>query len=136
MDDTKEHAAKRQAERAFKQIERKGAGAKSISEYEVEGLAVRANTVRLKALRLDKAAREKANADTKKKPEIMPTKNAVQSRDRPAGKKAGTKAAEMAGAQIDRLADRSATHDEQTTRKRRLLKGPKEFRNMRTDHPS
>ncbi len=133
MDDTKEHAAKRQAEKAFKQIEQKEAGAKAISEYEVEGLAVRAKTVRLKALRLDKAAREKANADTKKEPEIKPTKKSAQSRDRPAGKKTDTKAAEMAGEQIDRLADRSATHDEQTTRKRRLLKGPKEFRNMRTD---
>jgi hypothetical protein len=38
-------------------------------------------------------------------------------------------AANLAGEAIDRLGDRSATSDERETRKRRLLKGPKEFRN-------
>jgi hypothetical protein len=47
------------------------------------------------------------------------------------GKKA--KAAEMAGAQIDQLTDRSATDEQRASRKRRLLKGPKEFRDMRID---
>jgi hypothetical protein len=50
-------------------------------------------------------------------------------------KKAIAKSAEMAGAQIDRLADRSATDNERASRKRRLLKGPKEFRDFRSDHP-
>jgi hypothetical protein len=43
------------------------------------------------------------------------------------------KAAKLAGRAIDGLADRSATSEERETRKRRLLKGPKEFRNSRRD---
>ena len=46
----------------------------------------------------------------------------------PIGKKASAKASEMAGETIDRLGDPSATDDERASRKRRLLKGPKEFR--------
>jgi hypothetical protein len=38
----------------------------------------------------------------------------------------------MAGEQIDRLADEAATSEEQASRKRRLLKGPQEFRDMRS----
>jgi hypothetical protein len=37
----------------------------------------------------------------------------------------------MAGRAIDRLADRSAPGKEQASRKKRLLQGPKEFREMR-----
>ena len=43
------------------------------------------------------------------------------------------KAASLASETIDRLADRSATSEEQETRKRRLLKGPKEFRDGHRD---
>jgi hypothetical protein len=42
-------------------------------------------------------------------------------------------AATLAGQAIDRLADRSASSEERETRKRRLLKGPKEFRTLRLD---
>ena len=49
------------------------------------------------------------------------------------GPKAAAKASEFAAQQIDRLADRSASAEEQQKRKRRLLKGPEEFRKMRTD---
>lgn len=42
--------------------------------------------------------------------------------------------ADMAAPVIDRLADRSATFEQQEGRKRRLLEGPKEFRDMRRDH--
>src|SRR5262249_50022793 len=41
------------------------------------------------------------------------------------------KARAMAGRQIDRLSDPSATEEERQRRKRRLLKGPKEFRDIR-----
>ena len=47
---------------------------------------------------------------------------------RPIGEKAASKAAELAGKAIDRLGDPSVTDDERASRKRRLLKGPKEFR--------
>ena len=50
--------------------------------------------------------------------------------------KGGSKASEMAGKEIDRLADPSATNEERENRKRRLLKGPKEFRDIRSDDPA
>jgi len=37
----------------------------------------------------------------------------------------------MASQQIDKLGDLSATVEERQSRKRRLLKGPKEFRDIR-----
>jgi Ribbon-helix-helix protein, copG family len=40
-------------------------------------------------------------------------------------------AAEMASEEIDRLGDPSATDEERQRRKRRLLKGPKEFQDLR-----
>src|SRR5262249_54266403 len=42
------------------------------------------------------------------------------------------KARAMAGQEIDRLSDPSATEEERQRRKRRLLKGPKEFRDVRS----
>ena len=43
------------------------------------------------------------------------------------------KSSEMAGQEIDRLSDPSATEEERQLRKRRLIKGPKEFREIRSD---
>jgi hypothetical protein len=54
---------------------------------------------------------------------------------KPTGKKPAAKASELAAQAIDHLGDPSATEDEQAFRKRRLLKGPKEFRDIRTDRP-
>jgi hypothetical protein len=51
------------------------------------------------------------------------------------GKKSTSKASDMAGKEIDRMGDKSATDEERTSRKRRLLKGPTEFRDFRSDHP-
>jgi hypothetical protein len=45
------------------------------------------------------------------------------------------KAANLAANEIDRMTDQSASVEEQATRKRRLLKGPREFRDIRADHP-
>lgn len=39
-----------------------------------------------------------------------------------------SRAAELAGETIDRLSDKGAPADERAVRKRRLVKGPKEFR--------
>lgn len=47
--------------------------------------------------------------------------------------KTAVKAKELASAQIDRLGDKSAPLEEQASRKRRLLKGPEEFRQVRVD---
>lgn len=43
------------------------------------------------------------------------------------------RANEMAARQLDRLVDKSAPAAEQAIRKRRLLKGPEEFREVRVD---
>jgi hypothetical protein len=48
----------------------------------------------------------------------------------PAPNKAA-KASEMAAQEIDRISDPSATEEERQLRKRRLIKGPKEFRDIR-----
>jgi hypothetical protein len=42
----------------------------------------------------------------------------------------------MASALIDQAGDASATDEQRASRKRRLLKGPKEFRHLRRDHPA
>ena len=41
----------------------------------------------------------------------------------------------MAGKAIDQLTDAAAPADDQASRKRRLLKGPEEFREARVDRP-
>jgi hypothetical protein len=45
--------------------------------------------------------------------------------------KFAAKASDLAGQAIDRLADSSATKEEQAKRKRRLIKGPREFQTAR-----
>lgn len=53
----------------------------------------------------------------------------------PVSRKAAARAADMAGAMVDFLSDPSAPADVREKRKRRLLKGPPEFREMRADLP-
>jgi hypothetical protein len=53
----------------------------------------------------------------------------------PTPKETSAKARRLAGEAIDRLIDKSAPPAEQAKRKRRLLKGPPEFRDMRGDLP-
>src|SRR3954447_22370801 len=60
--------------------------------------------------------------------------------ERPTAKRASGSAAtklssEMASETINRLSDKSATMDEQARRRRRLIKGPSEFREMRRQKP-
>jgi hypothetical protein len=50
-------------------------------------------------------------------------------------RKAAAKASEMAGHQIDKLANPAMPEEERRARKRRLIKGPSEFRDMRGDQP-
>ena len=63
------------AERNFKKEERARDGRKAMSEYEVQALAVRAKTERLKALRLAKEAQAQTEA-----PPAKPTKRRPASR--------------------------------------------------------
>ena len=53
---------------------------------------------------------------------------------RPHSAKTRAGAADLASKTLDRHTDQSATPLEQQSRKRRLLKGPKEFRDLRKDH--
>ena len=46
------------------------------------------------------------------------------------------RAREMAGSEIDKIADASVSPDDQASRKRRLVKGPEEFQNIRRDRPN
>jgi len=50
-------------------------------------------------------------------------------------KKTAPRASEMAGSMIDWLSDKSAPPEERAKRKRRLVKGPAEFRELRSDLP-
>ena len=50
-------------------------------------------------------------------------------------KGAKRRAAEMAGQEIDRLGNQTVTEEERARRKRRLIKGPREFRDVRADLP-
>jgi hypothetical protein len=50
-------------------------------------------------------------------------------------KKATSKASALAARTIDHLVDQSAPAEEQEKRKRRLMKGPEEFRDLRADLP-
>ena len=58
---------------------------------------------------------------------------AAAPRTAPSSKRAAATARKMARATIDQLSDKSAPLEEQAKRKRRLLKGPPEFREMRSD---
>jgi hypothetical protein len=58
---------------------------------------------------------------------------------RPAGRlseASTTRASDMASEAIDRLGEHAATDEVRAQRKRRLLKGPSEFREMRGDLPT
>ena len=48
---------------------------------------------------------------------------------------ASAKAKQMAAQEIDRVEDSAASSEDRQARKRRLLKGPSEFRDIRSDHP-
>lgn len=45
------------------------------------------------------------------------------------------RAREMAGKAIDKMTDATTSPEEQTARKKRLIKGPEEFREVRIDRP-
>ena len=65
----------------------------------------------------------------------------TQKRGRNANRKSGSlkrsqrQAAAMAGREVDRLGDHTATSKERARRKRHLVKGPREFHAMREDLP-
>lgn|SRR5438270_7307567 len=54
---------------------------------------------------------------------------------KPASAKGAARASAMAGRQIDKLANPAMPEAERHARKRRLIKGPREFREMRGDQP-
>jgi hypothetical protein len=54
---------------------------------------------------------------------------------RPPSKEAAHKALKMAARELEPLGDKSLPAEEQARRKRALVKGPKEFRDIRGDQP-
>ena len=62
---------------------------------------------------------------------IIATLHARSDRQTGVRTKKSSKASELAAQEIDRLIDPSAPDEERQRRKRRLLKGPKEFRDLR-----
>jgi ribosomal protein S27E len=66
---------------------------------------------------------------------IIATLHGLSAHQPGVGTKSAAKAGEMASQEIDRLSDPSATDEERQRRKRRLLKGPKEFRDVRGNRP-
>jgi len=64
-DEARSSAARSRAEATFKKEERAKDGAKAMAEYLANARAVRANTERLKALRLAKEAADRKLADKK-----------------------------------------------------------------------
>ena len=79
----------------------------------------------------DKNPREAADIVCDECKSIIATFHAPDAQRVAARPKKAAKAREMAGQEIDRLIDPSATDEERQRRKRRLLKGPKELRDIR-----
>ena len=59
----------------------------------------------------------------------------VKAKDRRPNDEHRLRAREMAGKAIDEMTDTTATSEDQATRKKRLLRGPEEFRQVRVDRP-
>jgi metal-responsive CopG/Arc/MetJ family transcriptional regulator len=80
-----------------------------------------------------------AQTDQPSRPEairrIVERTLARSSRPRAPNKKKAQKALELAGRAVERIVDKSMPTQEQERRKRALIKGPKEFRNIRGDLP-
>jgi Arc/MetJ-type ribon-helix-helix transcriptional regulator len=66
-------------------------------------------------------------AKTKERPKSEDTKQRQETKQR---------ARVLAGAVVDEMADTRASADDQASRRRRLIKGPEEFQNVRRDRPN
>jgi hypothetical protein len=110
--------ARLRQEKAEKAFKRQEDGEQARLEYETSSQNIRKKTARLKAQRLAKEAQER-EASTRNARSVI-------------GK---AKAAQMASRQLDRLSDPATTGEQLASRKRMLIKGPKEFRDLRTDLP-
>jgi hypothetical protein len=65
-----------------------------------------------------------SKSEAPKRPQVLST-----------AKQSAARAAELAGRTIDKHSDRSASEDERTVRKRKLIHGPSVFRDARKDRP-
>jgi hypothetical protein len=79
----------------------------------------------------DKNAHDAADIVCGECKSIIATLHAPSVRRTGAHRKKAAKAQDMAAQEIDRLIDPSAPDEERQRRKRRLLKGPKEFQDLR-----
>jgi hypothetical protein len=67
----------------------------------------------------------------------LTVKSELASKTEIAKRRQGTKqrARELAGGAVDEMTDTTASEEDQASRKRRLIKGPEEFRGVRVDQP-
>jgi metal-responsive CopG/Arc/MetJ family transcriptional regulator len=92
-------------------------------------------------MRLDTSMLERVDAWRRKQEDLPPRGEAIRrlveqslgstSDTSQMDTKSQQKAAELASREIDRVGDRAATDEERAQRKRRLIKGPREFRELR-----
>jgi Ribbon-helix-helix protein, copG family len=85
--------------------------------------------------RIDKWAQLQGTARSDAIRRLLAQALATATPSRPVKPKSSRKAAELAGRSIDRLGDPAATDDERAHRKCRLIKGPREFRDVLGDQP-
>ena len=64
---------------------------------------------------------------------LMDLALSISASDRPTSKAKAEKAAELAAHAIEKASDKSQSTEEQKTRKRKLISGPSEFRDIRRD---
>ncbi|MET4240711.1 hypothetical protein [Bradyrhizobium sp. RT10b] len=63
-------------------------------------------------------------------------KSRAKSEDAQQRQETKQRARELAGDTINEITDKAASPDDQASRKRRLVKGPEEFQNVRRDRPN
>jgi len=87
------------------------------------------------AIRLSKEMRSALDV-WRRKQEDLPSRSEAIRRLVDKGLNSEKTASQLAGKMIDELADPTATVAEKRSRKHHLMKGPEEFREHRTDHPT
>jgi metal-responsive CopG/Arc/MetJ family transcriptional regulator len=95
------------------------------------GIRLPADTI----LAVDQWAKDNAISRSAAIRQLLEQGLATRSQKKPAKERKAQKASELANRAADRLVDKSMPVEEQQRRKRTVIKGPKEFRDIREDLP-
>jgi len=98
-----------------------------------ELIGVRLQPPQLAALDQWIARQESARSRPEAIRHLMDLALSISASDRPTSKAKAEKAAELAAHAIEKASDKSQSTEEQKTRKRKLISGPSEFRDIRRD---